>query len=72
MDTVMFIVEENDTFECTTLPPGRNAVGERWVFNKNGHSGNQWITYLYQVFATRIGKILKQKKHYWLLFHTVK
>ncbi|GFO16134.1 CCHC-type Zinc finger, nucleic acid binding protein a [Plakobranchus ocellatus] len=29
----MSALEENGTFECTTLPPGRNAVGGRWVFN---------------------------------------
>ena len=33
MDQEMCALEENDTFECTTLPPGRNAVGGGWVFN---------------------------------------
>ncbi|GFO29533.1 transposon ty1-lr3 Gag-Pol polyprotein [Plakobranchus ocellatus] len=33
MNDEMSALEENGTFECTTLPPGRNAVGGRWVFN---------------------------------------
>ncbi|GFN74028.1 hypothetical protein PoB_000053400 [Plakobranchus ocellatus] len=33
MNDEISALEENGTFECTTLPPGRNAVGGRWVFD---------------------------------------
>jgi hypothetical protein len=32
METEMSALRENDTFELTTLPQGRKAVGGRWVY----------------------------------------
>ena len=42
MDDEMCALEENDTFELTTLPPGRKAVGGGWVFNvKSNPNGEE-------------------------------
>lgn len=41
MDVEMNALNENHTFEITTLPPGRNAVGGRWVYTIKSGPDNQ-------------------------------
>ncbi|RUS90533.1 hypothetical protein EGW08_001710 [Elysia chlorotica] len=43
MDDEMNALVENDTFECKTLPPGRKAVGGRWVFNVKSNPNGEEI-----------------------------
>ena len=40
MDEEIAALEENRTYELTSLPPGKNLVGGRWVYDvKRGHDG---------------------------------
>ncbi|KAL2900721.1 Retrovirus-related Pol polyprotein from transposon TNT 1-94 [Bienertia sinuspersici] len=32
MNRELYALEENDTWELTTLPPGKKAIGSKWVF----------------------------------------
>ena len=42
MATEMQALKENDTFELTNLPPGRKAIGGKWVYTvKTGVDDNQ-------------------------------
>ncbi|KAK3716453.1 hypothetical protein RRG08_057376 [Elysia crispata] len=57
MDDEMCALEENDTFELTTLPPGRKAVGGRRVFNvKSNPNGEE--TYKTRYVAKGFSQIL--------------